>query len=377
MKKILVPLDGSELSTRALPYATQLAHRAGATLVLVRAVMVQPFFKEDQLAAEAFAVGVAEQELEAVAQRLRAQGLSVETHVPYGTAAASILRVAAETGADAIVMCTHGRTGLGRVVYGSVADAVLRGSRVPVLLVRSRGEADGWLSVRDPSVVVALDGSGLAEAALGPATELARLLGARLVLVRVVEPAFTHYGYADVMAPSGLVEPDPSADLAAATSYLEFVAATIRREGLAVETRVEYGAPAAVIGEVAAATGALAIVMATHGRGGLARLVLGSVATGLLHNSQVPLYLVHPAPEAAKAPPAAPTPAEAPTAREEPARTLALTAQELELVEYGLELLLGTLDRDEQLTTPVQSLLQRLREARPPATVAGSAASRR
>jgi nucleotide-binding universal stress UspA family protein len=377
MKKILVPLDGSELSARALPYATELAHRAGATLVLVRAAMVQPFFKEDQLAAEAFAVGVAERELEDIARRLREQGLSVETHVPYGTAAESILRVAVDTGVDAIVMCTHGRTGLGRVIYGSVADAVLRRSPVPVLLVRARGAAGGWPATPDPSVVVALDGSGLAEAALRPAAELARLLGARLVLVRVVEPAFTHYGYADVRAPSGLVEPDPSADLAAAKSYLEYAAATIQREGLAVETRVEYGAPATAIGEVAAATGALAIVMATHGRGGLARLVLGSVATALLHNSQVPLYLVHPAPEAAKTPPATPTPAEPPAAREETASTLALTARERELVEYSLELLLSTLDRDEHLTASVQSLLQRLREAKPPGTVAGSAAPRR
>ena len=91
MKKILIPLDGSTLSARALPYAAALAERTGARLLLVRAAHASPFFKDDAAVAELAAIGEAEADFEAAARQLRAHGIAVEARVPYGPAAPAIL----------------------------------------------------------------------------------------------------------------------------------------------------------------------------------------------------------------------------------------------------------------------------------------------
>ena len=133
---ILVPLDGSKLAEAAVPVAVDLlAGRPGATLVLVRAV--DPRLPGvDDVGAQRDIVQSAEQYLREVAGRIGGFGGTVKTSVWYGTPAASIVVAADAAGADMIVMTTHGRSGLGRLVLGSVAEAVLRGTRRPLLLVR-------------------------------------------------------------------------------------------------------------------------------------------------------------------------------------------------------------------------------------------------
>jgi nucleotide-binding universal stress UspA family protein len=144
--KILVPLDGSVLAEQALAPACRVAERFGGTLLLLRvvtperttpglqhltlrpenvsAISPRPLLEE----AEAYLAGL----------RLPTPGLPVETEVVAGAAPEMIIATAAESGADLIVMSTHGRAGLIRLLYGSVAEAVLRGATVPVLLVPSR-----------------------------------------------------------------------------------------------------------------------------------------------------------------------------------------------------------------------------------------------
>ena len=134
--KILVPLDGSLLAEAALWKAAGIAN--GGTLSLLRAAEARSLVGTDLVEAQVAAVQEAEEYLASVARRLADRGLKkVETHVWYGPPAAAIVEAAETQKADVIVMSTHGRSGLGRLILGSVAESVLRGTRKPILVVRA------------------------------------------------------------------------------------------------------------------------------------------------------------------------------------------------------------------------------------------------
>lgn len=138
MRKILVPLDGSPLAELALPRAVELARESGATLELLRAVEVHTFPGTDPTEAQVKVVKEGETYLSEVADRLKAEGVErVETSVWYGPAAYAVVEGARLHKVDLIVMTTHGRSGLGRLILGSVAESVLRGTTAPILLIRA------------------------------------------------------------------------------------------------------------------------------------------------------------------------------------------------------------------------------------------------
>jgi nucleotide-binding universal stress UspA family protein len=138
LDKIMVPLDGSMLAEAALSTACDFAARDGATISLLRAAEAMPRLGADAVEAQVTAVREAEEYLAAVIRRLADKGIKrVEPHVWYGPAAAAIVEAASAQKADLIVMCTHGRSGLGRLVLGSVAESVLRGTTTPILIVRA------------------------------------------------------------------------------------------------------------------------------------------------------------------------------------------------------------------------------------------------
>jgi nucleotide-binding universal stress UspA family protein len=286
-KTIVVPLDGSSLGERALPYATSLVRESGAQLILVQALQHAEAGKGgDREAAEAY--------LGDIAWILTGEGIAATTEVAGGDAAEVIIRTARQRWADLIAMSTHGRSGLGRWLYGSVADALLRRAETPVLLVPAaadqpwpkRPHAGGK---RGFKILVPLDGSELALEAVDPAADLAAALGDDLLLLQVAEPPRYPYGEGYAYLPY-----DPAADLVAAKQYLEGVAAMLRARQLTVDVQTDVGFAAATIAQVAQEQGIDAIAMATHGRSGLARLVLGSVTTGVLHQARHPLLLVSP-----------------------------------------------------------------------------------
>lgn len=137
-KKIMVPLDGSRLAELALREAFDFGRR-GATVVLLRAVESRRLPAADPLDAQVTAVREAEGYLASIATRARLAGVeNVDTSVWYGAAAESIIDAARVREIDLIVMTSHGRTGLGRLVLGSVAETVLRGTTTPILLLRDR-----------------------------------------------------------------------------------------------------------------------------------------------------------------------------------------------------------------------------------------------
>ena len=138
LNKILVPLDGSALAESAIGKAVEVAGDRSVTLMLLRAAEAHTLPGMDPTEAQVEVVREAEEYLGTVAARLKEQGMKgVETSVWYGPAAAAILDAARLRKADLIVMSTHGRSGLGRLILGSVAESVLRGTTTPILLLRA------------------------------------------------------------------------------------------------------------------------------------------------------------------------------------------------------------------------------------------------
>ncbi len=139
-RKILVPLDGSALAEAVLPQVTELAKDLGAELLLLRAAMAHVFPGVDPTEEEVRVVREAEEYVEALADKLAEKGARIRTAVRYGTAAAEIIAHIAANEVDLVAMSTHGRSGLSRLVMGSVAEEVVRNAGVPVLLSRAPGK---------------------------------------------------------------------------------------------------------------------------------------------------------------------------------------------------------------------------------------------
>jgi nucleotide-binding universal stress UspA family protein len=276
-RTILVALDGSPLGERALPYAAAVARATGDRLRLVRVVPGRT--DADDAAADY---------LQRAAARLARPAPG--TAVLAGDPATEILREARRAEAGLVALSTHGRSGLGRWLYGSVADALLRQADLPVLLVPAACPP-AWPPEGPRRVVIPLDGSPFAEAAIGPGADLAEALCVEVVVLRVVGPP--PHVVDDALGGAHVVD-DPAAALEEARRYVAAVADGLRRRGRAAERLAAVGPPAATIAAAAAERGAGVVAMATHGRGGVERAVLGSVTTETIRRSAVPLLLVRP-----------------------------------------------------------------------------------
>lgn len=302
LRSLLVPLDGSTSSEDSLPFAGGVARATGASLHLAHVhvpyepeqLLQNTQFHFEQVSIEEYD-GLyrrrEEEYLNGLATRLSEEGASADSKILDGPGVAENLsRYASELDSDMIFMTTHGYSGVNRLWLGSVADEMIRHTTLPLFVVHPHepGGESQQLSVHH--ILVPLDGSELAEAALGPATELARATGARLTLAHVVPSG--ELSNWPVLAPLR-ERPVPSLD--GALSYLEGVADELERDGLDVEVLATHGnAPATEIIEAAERVGADAIAMATHGYGGLKRTLLGSVADKILRSSTLPLLVMRP-----------------------------------------------------------------------------------
>ena len=251
---ILVPTDGSDVAAAAADTAVALARRFDAA---VHALYVR----------EADDDG-GERATTAVADRAAAAGVAATTAVVDAETAVyeHILEYADEHGVDCIVMGTHGRTGLGRFVLGSVAERTLRESPVPVLTVHEDTVVDRDLD----AVLVPTDGSDCAEAAAAHAVEFARTTGAALHVVHVVDagavPADGSGAVLDELQRAGRDALDSVVDCAE------------RADVSTIRASVLTGAPYRAIVDYADAEDVDLVVMGTHGRTGVDRYLLGSVA---------------------------------------------------------------------------------------------------
>lgn len=291
-RTLLVPLDGSTLAERALPVATALAHATGGRIVLMRAAWARGVPGWELEKKQENAAHQAEIYLHSVAADLRSQDLTVDVRAIPAAPDQGILWTISDEKADLVVMCTHGRSGLGRVVYGSVAEKVLVQSHVPVLLVRAGSPTMPEFTPGKTTLLVALDGSPIAESVIPYASEMARALNASLTLLRVVVPP-------PLLAPERMVQPELSLEiykmeLDDAESYLASVAKPLRQNGLLVKTMRETGGAAATILRKSEELNPAFVIMATHGRAGLERLVFGSVAMDVLHRGAHPVMMIRP-----------------------------------------------------------------------------------
>lgn len=306
-KRMLIPLDGSEIAETLLPYVKEIAGRLGLKMTFL--YVCSPHESESPATCLAYVENAAEitasqarefrekAGIQTQGEELKAEGKIVEGHP-----AEEILRFADENEVDLILMTTHGRSGIKRWALGSVADKVLRSSTVPVLLVRSgtpeRTTDDEGL-VR--KILVTLDGSEIAESILPYVETLAKQWNARLldvVLLMVCEPLVIPPIYApDMEAPvnwGNLVEEHIAYSKKAADQYLTGVAMRLNDAGLKVNSVVLEGAPAGEIINYANENPYSLIAIATHGRSGISRWAYGSIAEKVLSGASSPIFLVRP-----------------------------------------------------------------------------------
>lgn len=261
--EIVVPLDGSSTAERAMGPALDLSRRTGVPLrVLSRAL---PGEKEELTT---YLAGVADR---------YAALADVETLVTGRDDVAAAIVDGLEPG-SLVCMSSHGRTGLVRAALGSVAEAVMRTLRQPVLVVGPEVSPGRALSGR---VVACLDGSPAADLTLGPAAQWAAALGLPLWLVSVVDPAVAT---PEALAAGDVVESGHLASLAERIGGVE---------GWDVLHRDD---PAEALAELDGRAEVAVLVMATHGRTGWDRLRLGSVTVGTVRRSPVPVLVVPAAP---------------------------------------------------------------------------------
>jgi len=299
-----VPLDGSKFAEQALPLALRIADRAGACLEVVHvhspcALLNLPYTSSPYYdpVQDAAYESIERAYLDAIVRRLQETALvsvtsalldgAINSTLANGCIVDSILERARSRAADLIVMTTHGRGPLSRFWLGSVAVELVRHGPAPVLLVRPQGPLPELEA--EPTwkrILIPLDGSELAERVLEPAIALGSLADAEYTLVRVVASRLVPDGYPVAAELTAVARAQLDNRSAEAQAYLDCVAKRLRTKSLRIQTHVVVGesAAAAVLGVVRDQNIDL-IALATHGRSGLKRLFLGSVADKIVRGT--------------------------------------------------------------------------------------------
>jgi nucleotide-binding universal stress UspA family protein len=297
---VLVPLDGSELSEQALPFALAVVSGGGSVTLLQvlpdAEPLRKPFGSVSMTADEVQEMlgTLAEADLDRAEKHWAslAPKVKVTKTVVSGDAATAILETAKSVGADLIAMASTGRGALGRLTLGSVADRVVRTSDVPVLVVRGIDAPDTPTLPMVNRVIVPLDGSDRAMLAVPVAATVSRQLGAAIELISAVDlpqvvspamaygPAFSPEFYAELEAES----------TRNAGEYLDDALAQLADQGIKAGKHVMIGSAVAAILDFAK-HGDL-IVMTSRGQGGFRRWILGSVSEKLVRDAQAPVLLV-------------------------------------------------------------------------------------
>ena len=299
-KVIMVPTDGSGFDREAIRVALRMAERSGAKIRLVRVLATGSFFG---MAAATEGTAVAAEivrserdtalgELYALAAECRVTStadLTVDLHT--GPVADVLEGYARRHDVDLIVISTHGRSGFSRFTLGSVTDSLIRHTTIPILVVKPpTSYLNPQINEAFRHIVVPLDGSTLAEQILPRVMALATIEDAEITLLNVLIPR--SHSEKDIVDPS---LPWWDKDISVARQYLFGIAARLRRNGIPVTTDIVIGenVPNA-IGDFASRERADLIAIATHGRGGLARLIHGSVADAVMHSARMSMLVLKP-----------------------------------------------------------------------------------
>lgn len=360
--KIIVPLDGSKLAEAALPYATSLTEKLNATLVLLRVEETHPlvveFSQSPQIDAgnlihsgsiqptsaglagtgpgsvhstdqyQTFTSYSGEQDDKDYLQKIKERLIGpeaanplkaeqIQTQVICGRSPKDLAAIVKEEQADLVVMTTHGRSGLSRLLTGSIAAKLIQHTTLPVIVIKpdeettdqeqEQSEKPAVDFTQDP-ILVTLDGSPVSETILEAATKLALGLGVRIHLFEEI-PSVMPGGDGGIGGVGGyyyLPEYDLEKEVAIlndqTSQYLKEIQNRLIEKGVKCVTEVQTGEPSitfAYNGEPVARIIAYArqikaqlVAMTTHGRGQLGQLVLGSVAENVVRQSHLPVLLM-------------------------------------------------------------------------------------
>lgn len=306
-KKILVVLDGSQLAEIVFSFAKELAARLDIDIILlhVYSQITRGYVPMYTAYIESAAQKISEQ-IQEVRKGLETQNkpgqVEVRGELAMGYHADEILRFAEDNSVDLIMMASHGRSGAQRWSIGSVADKILRASKMPVWLIHAEAENilpyDQWPT---RTLLLPLSSSEVSTIVIPHAKTLAKQKGLAVdvVLMEVVEPPITPAYYSPEISGVPLnwgqfVEQEIARGTQAATEHLSTVEKQFRDDGISVSSIVATGKPAEEIISYASKNPYMVIVMATHGRTGLSRFIYGSVAQSVLYGVTNPMVLIQP-----------------------------------------------------------------------------------
>jgi nucleotide-binding universal stress UspA family protein len=297
--EIVVPVDGSSFGELALPVALGIACRSGGEVRLVTVVTPLPVepAKDDLESAEEGRLLLATEHAERYQAELQKRvilsgcDVPISCHVETGSVVDALDGHARSAEADLLVMTTHGRGPVKRAWLGSVADGLLRRTPCPILALRPRAGEELELKEREfRHILVTLDGSPESREILPLAAGMAKTSQARITLLQVIPSHFPMMAPFTSHAVHGFLGLD--GEEGACREALESEAMALRSTGLMVGTEVVTGArPAEGILDYVDEAGVDLVAMATHGLGGVARLVLGSVADKVIRGGTVPVLL--------------------------------------------------------------------------------------
>ena len=277
-RHIAIPLDGSEFAEHSLPAAEALSEAFNARLTLISVLADKG--QIDTLGQER------EYYLETVANKLREKGIAVKTALRSGSVTERLNDLTCEDGVDMVVMSSHGRSGFQRWLLGGVATGIMQTVNCPVMIVHPKEGVEAP-EVKFNKLLVTLDGSEYAERVLPYVKSSYRFNSVVLLLAVPEVPEAEMYG--------GMVEEIRQLRRQAedqALEYLNRVASELQEEGIETEVIVAGSRPAQTIISVAEGEDVDVVMMASHGRGGLDRLFVGSVADRVVHQTEIPIFLV-------------------------------------------------------------------------------------
>jgi nucleotide-binding universal stress UspA family protein len=308
-KRILVPLDGSELAELALPYAEELAEKLDSEVILlnVRSSGEDPANPELRTYLSK-TVAIVEQNMKKSGEAVPGQKIKVASAIIGSSglithAAEEIVDYVEKEKISLITMATHGRTGIKRWALGSTADKVVRAAKCPILLVRAHISVPRKIKI--DKLLVPLDGSRLSETVLPHIESLAAKLKSKVILLHVVVPPYHFYpvaemagyysGSAIIRVPYSDKELEPLKE--GAKEYLRGISDKITQMGIPASYQTWVGPAADEIIELADEMGVDLVAMSTCGESGFTRWEHGSIATKVLHAGNKPLLLIreHPA----------------------------------------------------------------------------------
>jgi len=297
--KILVPLDGSKTAEKVLPYARYLADKFKVPVELLAVVDIAEVASHMASEKARFLDTIIDDAVRRLTSYLGSVATTfadtdVRCSVEKGKAEDTIIEEAATDKAMLITMATHGRSGLNRFLLGSVAEKVLRGMANPLLLIRATEEAKSEGEAMLKSIIVPLDGSELAEGVLPLAAGMAKKLDLEVELFRTYHIPYNVYG-GDEGFYAGNYEELLAGVRDEAAQYLDKKAADLKNLGVAKVTCVtKEGLAADEIILLGQKTPDNLIAMSSHGRSGVKRWVLGSVAEAVVRHCGDPVLITRP-----------------------------------------------------------------------------------